>query len=110
LRLSFGHATLVGGLLRGEEAASDELLLVCAGEEGWAGTTGVPTADWGPRDACEGYEEMFRLQDRTTVIPDASSWTLILIDREVTLEIGAIFLIYFSHNAMPTWGVGVTYL
>jgi hypothetical protein len=32
LRLSFGHGALVG--LRGEEAASDELLLVCAGEEG----------------------------------------------------------------------------
>jgi hypothetical protein len=39
-RLSFGHGALVGGcyvgkgLLRGEGAASDELLLVCVGEEG----------------------------------------------------------------------------
>jgi hypothetical protein len=33
-----------GELLRGEGAASDELLLVCVGEEGWAGTVGVPAA------------------------------------------------------------------
>jgi hypothetical protein len=32
LRLSFGHGTLVGAATW-EEAASDELLLVCAGEE-----------------------------------------------------------------------------
>jgi hypothetical protein len=33
LRLSFGHGALVG-VLRGEEATSDELLLIYAGEEG----------------------------------------------------------------------------
>jgi hypothetical protein len=31
--------------LCGEEAASDELLLVCAGEEGRARTADVPAAD-----------------------------------------------------------------
>jgi hypothetical protein len=35
LRLSFGHGVLVGGgAATWEKAASDELLLVCAGEEG----------------------------------------------------------------------------
>jgi hypothetical protein len=58
-------------------------LLVCAGEEGWAGTVGVPAADWGPREAWEGDEqEMFMLQDRMALIPVASSWTLTLIDEE----------------------------
>jgi hypothetical protein len=32
------------GLLHVEEAASDELLLICAGEEGRAETAGVPAA------------------------------------------------------------------
>jgi hypothetical protein len=44
LRLSFGHGVLVGGCCVGEEAALDELLLVCAGEEERAGTIGVPAA------------------------------------------------------------------
>jgi hypothetical protein len=45
-----------------EEVASDELLLVCAGEEGWAGTTVVLAAGWGPREVWEGDEqEIFRL-------------------------------------------------
>jgi hypothetical protein len=36
---------------------------------------------------------------------------LLLSSREMmTLGVGAIFLVYFSHNTMSTWGVGVTYL
>jgi hypothetical protein len=30
----------------------------------------------------EDEQEMFRLQDRTALIPDVSSWALILIERE----------------------------
>jgi hypothetical protein len=33
-----------GGLLREEEDVSDEQQLICAGEEGWTGTAGVPAA------------------------------------------------------------------
>jgi hypothetical protein len=63
---------------------------------------------------------MFRLQDRTTLIAsvqdrtaliaDVSNRTLTLIEREDDTRSWSKFLIYFSHNVMPTYGVGVTYL
>jgi hypothetical protein len=82
LRLFFGYGAS-GGLLRGEEAASDELLLVCAGEEGRVGTAGVLAAGRGPREAWEvDEEEIFRLQDRTALISLVRNRTLTLIERE----------------------------
>jgi hypothetical protein len=76
---------------------------VCTGEEGWAGPTGVPAAGWGPMEAWEGDEqEMFSLQDRTALIPDVRNRTLILIEREDDTRSWSNFLVYFSHNAMPT--------
>jgi hypothetical protein len=85
-------------------------LLICVGE-GWVGTAGVPTAGWGLREEWEGDEqEMFRLQDRTTLIPDVRNKTLTLIERENVTRSWGNFLVYFSHNNIPTWGVGVIYL
>jgi hypothetical protein len=43
---------------------------------------------------------MFRLQDRTALIPDVRNRTL--IEREDDIRSWGNFLIYFSHNAMPT--------
>jgi hypothetical protein len=45
---------------------------------------------------------MFRLQDRMALIPVASSWTLTLIDEEDDIRSWGNFLVYFSHNVMPT--------
>jgi hypothetical protein len=45
---------------------------------------------------------MFRLQDRTTLIPDIRNKTLTLIEREDNTRSWGNFLVYFSHNAMPT--------
>jgi hypothetical protein len=45
---------------------------------------------------------MFRLQDRTTLIPDVRNRTLTLIEREDDTRSWGNFLVYFSHNAMPT--------
>jgi hypothetical protein len=53
---------------------------------------------------------MFSLQDRTALIPDVRNRTLTLIEREDDTRSWGNFLIYFSHNGMPTQGVGVTYL
>jgi len=56
-------------VLRGEEAASDELLLACSGEEGRTEAAGVVAACWELRGAWEGIEqEMFRLQYIVAVI------------------------------------------
>jgi hypothetical protein len=43
---------------------------------------------------------MFRLQDRTALIPDVSSWILTLIEREDDTRSWGNFLIYFSHNVI----------
>jgi hypothetical protein len=52
---------------------------------------------------CEGDEqEMFMLQDRTTLIPDVRNITLTLIEKEDDTRSWGNFLIYFSHNAMST--------
>jgi hypothetical protein len=53
---------------------------------------------------------MFRLQDRMALIPDVSSWTLTLIEREHDTRSWSNFLIYSSHNVIPTLEIGVTYL
>jgi hypothetical protein len=53
---------------------------------------------------------MFRLYDRMTLIPDVRNRTLTLIEMEDDTRSWDNFLIYFSHNAMPTYGVGVTYI
>jgi hypothetical protein len=45
---------------------------------------------------------MFRLQDRTTLIPDVRNTTLILIEREDDTSSWGNFLVYFSHNGMST--------
>jgi DNA-binding XRE family transcriptional regulator len=45
---------------------------------------------------------MFRLQDRTALIADVRNKTLTLIEKEDDTMSWDIFLVYFSHNAMPT--------
>jgi hypothetical protein len=45
---------------------------------------------------------MFRLQDRTALIPDVRNMTLTLIKREDDTRSWGNFLIYFSQNVMPT--------
>jgi hypothetical protein len=51
----------------------------------------------------EGDEqEMFRLLDRMALIPYVISWTLTLIEREDDTKSWSNFLVYFSHNVMPT--------
>jgi hypothetical protein len=45
---------------------------------------------------------MFRLQDRTTLIPDVRNKTLTLIERENVTRSWGNFLVYFSHNNIPT--------
>jgi hypothetical protein len=47
-----------------------------------------------------GEQEMFRLQDRTVLIPDVRNRTLTLIEREDDTRSWGNFLIYFSHNVM----------
>jgi hypothetical protein len=47
-------------------------------------------------------QEMFKLQDRTALIPDVRNRTLTLIKREDDNRSWGNFLIYFSHNVMPT--------
>jgi hypothetical protein len=50
----------------------------------------------------EGDEqEMFKLQDRIALIPIVSIKTLTLIVR-MTIGVGVNFVVYFSHNAIPT--------
>jgi hypothetical protein len=51
----------------------------------------------------EGDEqEMFRLQYRTALIPDVRNRILTLIEREDDTRSWGNFLVYFSHNAIPT--------
>jgi hypothetical protein len=45
---------------------------------------------------------MFRLQDRTALIPDVRDRILTLIEREDDTRSLSNFLVYFSHNTMPT--------
>jgi hypothetical protein len=45
---------------------------------------------------------MFRLQDRTALIPDVRNRTPTLIEREDDTRNLGNFLVYFSHNVMPT--------
>jgi hypothetical protein len=45
---------------------------------------------------------MFSLQDRTALIPDVRNRTLTLIEREDDTRSWSNFLIYFSHNTIPT--------
>jgi hypothetical protein len=45
---------------------------------------------------------MFRLQDRTTLIPDVRNKTLILIEMDDDTRNWCNFLVYFSHNVMST--------
>jgi hypothetical protein len=45
---------------------------------------------------------MFRLQDRTALIPDVRNRTLTLIERDDDTKSWDNFLVYFSHNVMPT--------
>jgi hypothetical protein len=49
---------------------------------------------------------MFRLQDRTALIPLVRNRTLTLIEREDDTRSWGNFLVYFSlyHNAMPSKG------
>jgi hypothetical protein len=42
------------------------------------------------------------LQDGTALIPDFRNRTLTLIEREDDTRSWDNFLVYFSHNAMPT--------
>ena len=83
------------GLLRGEDAASDELLLVCSGKEGGrgaavgavalaaTGAAAATTAAW------EGEEqEISSLQESTALIPDVSNSMVTLMDERMTLELG----------------------
>jgi hypothetical protein len=45
---------------------------------------------------------MFRLQDITALIPDVRNRTLTLIETEDNTRSWDNFLVYFSHNVMPT--------
>jgi hypothetical protein len=45
---------------------------------------------------------MFRLQDRTALIPDVRNRTLTLIEREDDTRSWGNFLVYFSHDGVPT--------
>jgi hypothetical protein len=45
---------------------------------------------------------MFRLQDRMALIPDVRNRALTLIESEDDTRSWGNFLVYFSHNAMPT--------
>jgi hypothetical protein len=45
---------------------------------------------------------MFRLQDRTTLIPDIKNRTLTLIGSDDDTRSWGNFLVYFSHNVVPT--------
>jgi hypothetical protein len=45
---------------------------------------------------------MFRLQDRMALILDVRNITLTLIEREDDTRSWGNFLVYFSHNVMPT--------
>jgi hypothetical protein len=57
----------------------------------------------GPREAWKDDEqEMFRLQDRTALIPNVRNRTLTLIEREDDTRSWGNILVYFSHNVMPT--------
>jgi hypothetical protein len=47
-------------------------------------------------------QEMFKVQDRMALTPVVSSWTLTLIEKDDDTRSWANFLVYFSHNAMPT--------
>jgi hypothetical protein len=52
---------------------------------------------------------MFRLQDRTALIPDLRNRTLTLIEREDDTRSWGNFLIYFSlyHNVVPPKGLEI---
>jgi hypothetical protein len=45
---------------------------------------------------------MFWLQDRTALIPNVRNRTLTLIEREDDTRSWGNFLVYFSHNTIPT--------
>jgi hypothetical protein len=45
---------------------------------------------------------MLRLQDRTALIPDVRNRTLTLVKREDDTRSWGNFLVYFSHNVIPT--------
>jgi hypothetical protein len=45
---------------------------------------------------------MFRLQDRTALIPDVKNRTLTLIESEDDIRSCDTFLFYFLHNVIPT--------
>jgi hypothetical protein len=45
---------------------------------------------------------MFRLQDRTALIPDVKNRTLTLIESEDDIRSCGTFLVYFLHNVIPT--------
>jgi hypothetical protein len=60
---------------------------------------------------------MLRIQDSMAPIPLVSRWILALgvskiltLIERMTFGDGAIFWIYFSHNVIPTGGVGDTNL
>jgi hypothetical protein len=82
LKLSFGHVALVGGCCVGKKMP--QMSCYSAVQE--------------RRDE----QEMFKLQDRTALIPDVRNRTLTLIKREDDNRSWSNFLIYFSHNVMPT--------
>jgi hypothetical protein len=51
----------------------------------------------------EGDEqEIFRLLDRTDLIPDVRNITLTLIEREDDTRSSSNFLVYFSHSTTMT--------
>jgi hypothetical protein len=66
-------------------------------------TAGIPTAGWGPSEAWErDVQEIFMLLDRTTLIPFVRNRILTLIEREDDNRSWSNFLIYLSHNDIPT--------
>jgi hypothetical protein len=50
----------------------------------------------------EQGQPVFRLQDRMALIPDVRNRALTLIESEDDTRSWGNFLVYFSHNAMPT--------
>jgi hypothetical protein len=53
---------------------------------------------------------MFRLQDRTAMIPDVTNRTLTLIEWEDGTRCWGNFLVYFSHNVMNLRGWGYIFI
>jgi hypothetical protein len=50
---------------------------------------------------------MFRLQDKTTLIPDVRNRTLTLIEREDDTRSWDNFLVYLSYNVIPSKGLEI---